>query len=780
MLHPVLYNVKNDSEAVKMKAEVKMHNGVNTIFIDGVPHTSPAVFIRTRSADENGNITIAFNKEYMQNLSDSGCKIFFIECNTLWLQPNALEVFDKEARMLLDAIPDAYIIARFGMHPSNEWIEANPEECVTYSDGARPPARIFSECYDTIAPHWYSLCSQKWREAAGEQLSTLWKKVMQLPYFDRIICCFPTAGNTSEWVCKLPLVDDGNKRCLGYSEAFRREFSDYLKRKYGTDEELRKAWKDPEATIDNPKIPTYDEHYFSGMVDKHSTTPPRYILATEDVPPAFNNGTHVGSFIDFDNYMHVYDFYRCWHEGTVRSQIYFAKIIKELTPDRLVGYCSGAQCSTHIPRYGQAGATRMLMESGVVDFIENPCVYENRLPGGATSQRVVEDSFSLNNMVYMCQDDTRTVAENRYFKEKYYCFDMTDTLNLLKREFGKCICNDMKQWWFDQLVGGKRFKYPEIYELFKKQSEITADFYAHNRKKKNEIAYIFDEESMTAASFCTSRDLFEFTRMYEMPYVGASGDQYYHNDMANPNMPSYKMYVFMNAFVLTKEEREVIKAKLKKDNAVAVWLYGAGFIDPEAETKMSAEHIESLTGIKTAMLNDRYDAMFRWDGEEYPVSKDFGCRELYGRFDRRRHISVSSAFRAEAYYDTYLYPMFYSVDENATDIAHFAASGHPAVSVKECDGYTSILYGSKSIDRSVLRGIAKFAGVHVYCDSEDVLYVGRRYITFHAASSGKKTLRFPKKCDVYEVYEDKYYGQGVTEIEFDAYFGETKMFKITE
>ena len=79
-----------------------------------------------------------------------------------------------------------------------------------------------------------------------------------------------------------------------------------------------------------------------------------------------------------------------------------------------------------------------------------------------------------------------------------------------------------------------------------------------------------------------------------------------------------------------------------------------------------------------------------------------------------------------------------------------------------------------------MRGIAKFAGVHVYCDSEDVLYVGRRYITFHAASSGKKTLRFPKKCDVYEVYEDKYYGQGVTEIEFDAYFGETKMFKITE
>ena len=119
-------------------------------------------------------------------------------------------------------------------------------------------------------------------------------------------------------------------------------------------------------------------------------------------------------------------------------------------------------------------------------------------------------------------------------------------------------------------------------------------------------------------------------------------------------------------------------------------------------------------------------------------------------------------------------------DEKAEHLAYFATSKYPAVSVKECDGYTSVFYGSKNINRRVLRSIAEFAGVHFYSDSEDVIYVGSRYITFHAASGGKKTIRFPKKCDVYEVYEDKFYGQGVTEIEFNAYFGETKMFKITE
>ena len=101
---------------------------------------------------------------------------------------------------------------------------------------------------------------------------------------------------------------------------------------------------------------------------------------------------------------------------------------------------------------------------------------------------------------------------------------------------------------------------------------------------------------------------------------------------------------------------------------------------------------------------------------------------------------------------------------------------YTAVSVKECDGYTSVFYGSKTINAGVIREIARFVGVHVFCDSEDVTYVGANYITFHASSSGKKTLRFSEPVTVYEVYENKTYAENVTEMEFEAYFGETKMF----
>ena len=760
-----------------MKAEIKKHNGISTMFLDGVPHTSPAVFVRTRTRDENNNLTIHFDKEYFQELSKAGIKIFFLECNTTWLQPDALEGFDKEARLLLDAIPDAYIIARFGTHPNNEWLENNPDECVKYSDGESPSAVLFTESYEAVMPHWYSLCSQKWREDAGKALVDTWKEVMKLPYYDRIICCFPTGGSTSEWGYKVPLIDAKNKRCLGYSKAFKREFSDYLLRKYGTDEALQKAWKDKNATISNPSIPTYEEHYFAGAVDTAAANPTTKILANAKVPPAFNNGTHFGSFIDFENHMKVYDFYRCWHEGTARSQIYFAKLIKEISPDRLVGTCYGAQGCSNVVTSGRSAGTRLIMESGVIDFIENPSVYENRWPGGSTAQRVVQDSFSLHNMVYMCQDDTRTLAENRFFKEKYHVFDMEDTLNIMKREFGKCVCDDMKQWWFDQLVGGMRYKYPEIYTLFQKQHKIQTEAYSLDRKKQREIAYIFSEESINSVSHLSNRDLVELFRSYEMNYVGASGDQYYHNDMANPEMPSYKMYVFLNVFVLTEKEREVIKAKLKKDNAVAVFVYGSGFIDPEADQRMSVDHIKDLTGIDIAVENDKFDAVFRYNGEEHEISKQLGKREFYGTFNQRRPLGLGNPTAAH-YYETYLYPLFYSVDKTAVNVAKFLTSDRTAVSVKKCDGYTSVFFGSKSLDRKTVKSVAKFAGVHIYCDSEDVVYTSKNYITFHASSSGKKIINLPNTCDVFEVYEEKYYGKSTKSFEFYADFGETKMFRL--
>ena len=131
-------------------------------------------------------------------------------------------------------------------------------------------------------------------------------------------------------------------------------------------------------------------------------------------------------------------------------------------------------------------------------------------------------------------------------------------------------------------------------------------------------------------------------------------------------------------------------------------------------------------------------------------------------------------------WDTYLYPLFHSADPEAKNLAYFLTSGYPAVSIKECDGYTSILYGSKFLKSDIVRAVAKYAGVHVYLDSDDVLYANANYLTLHSSETGKKLLKFQNEVSLYEVYEEKLYADGVTELWVDTEIGDTKMFRVTK
>ena len=152
-------------------AEIKNYNGRPAIVIDGKPYPPMMATIRTmKDCNE-----ILFDKNYFKALGEAGVKIYFLICDTLWLKPNALELFDYEARALLEAVPDAYIVPRIGMHPTNEWIKENPDECIRFSDGSSPGVNLFTESYVTDLPSHYSMASSKWREDAGEALQKHWK-----------------------------------------------------------------------------------------------------------------------------------------------------------------------------------------------------------------------------------------------------------------------------------------------------------------------------------------------------------------------------------------------------------------------------------------------------------------------------------------------------------------------------------------------------------------------------------------------------------------------------
>lgn len=78
-------------------------------------------------------------------------------------------------------------------------------------------------------------------------------------------------------------------------------------------------------------------------------------------------------------------------------------------------------------------------------------------------------------------------------------------------------------------------------------------------------------------------------------YWGAL-DLYLLTNMANPNLCDYKLHIFVNAFHVTPEEQAPIHARLKWNDAMAVWIYTPGYIGDG----LSIGSMEALPGIRLA------------------------------------------------------------------------------------------------------------------------------------------------------------------------------------
>jgi len=481
---------------------------------------------------------------------------------------------------------------------------------------------------------------------------------------------------------------------------------------------------------------------------------------------------------EYEN-MDVYDFYRALHKATADSVIYFGNLVKKrYNGNMLTGSFYGSAACARYFDFSQMGYTYHILKSGVIDFLASPGVYENRQPGGFVGQRQCFDSFALNNRIFVCEDDTRTHHENAFYRNTMEMYDIDDTVNVIKREFARNLTTDIQAWWFDQHIGGGRYKDEDVYKLFVKQQKISKDFYLKDRRKTNEIAFIYDEESYHVVSEETTHQMMELFRNYEIDLIGAPSDRYFHNDMDNPDMPDYKLYVFVNTFYLTDAEREIITKKLKKNNATALFMYGSGCINPDNKNIFGPHNVSEFTGIDTKMSDEVVRGKFRFLKDNDLFTEGLDKYDIYGDFKRKMWANASGDYTRIKTSRVHMYPEFYAEDKNAKTCAYILENGHPALSVKECDGFTSVYCASKYLSSDIVRNIARFAGCHIYTDSDDVLYANKYYVAIHATKSGTKTIKLPQKCKVTEVYENKVYCENSDIIEFNLNRGETKMFEI--
>jgi len=614
--------------------------------------------------------------------------------------------FDVYFARLLEADPDAYFLPHIGVTPPIWWQTANPHELCLYADGSHGPQ---------------SFASEKWRREVAEDLRRLIAHLQTAPYADRIIGYVPYSGYSAEWqswgLWENHLAD--------YSPPALRAFRAWLRRKYEDEAALRRAWADPAVTFETAAMP--DEKL------RHSAA-------------------H-GVFRDPVAERRTIDFYDFLQDLTADAIATICRATKEACGRRsLVGTYYGyltqhqmrQQDSSHL-------ALSKVLESGDVDFLMSPPMYTGRELGGTSTFMSVCDAVRLRGKLWLSEADYRTSLSSAGAG-----YGRADTLDasraVLLREFGEVLTKRQAVSWYD--MEGGWLGDPAILSDLGHMRSVMQESIAPRKPFHSDVAVFIDERSFLYTRPHDLNRALACQTIVDMPRVGVAWDAYLLTDFLRADLPSYKLYLCLNAFFVPDPLREAIHRKAAATGATVLWIYAPGYC---TDTGLSVEVMKALTGVGVQAEERELAPVLK------PTDHTLCPRELDAT--QASGIAVSPAFRVD--------------DPSAQVIALRASDGAPAVALQRMTGWTSIYSASYNLPPNLLRSLARAAGCHVYLETGDPLYADNAFICIHAAKEGEKTVTLARTARVTNAMTGQTVSMGGRQVSLKMRFGETVLLKLS-
>ncbi len=717
--------------------------------------------------------------QYMKNLQNAGIKIFWPFCDTDWQRPGGFEALKAKCDLLLAGDPESLIMVRVSLNPPAKWLKDNPGEMVTFENGAthffNPKDKKFPG-YSAVRNEYngigdYSMASDKWIADACKALDEFIDKIEASSFGHRVMGYFFNAGGTEEWY--YGKTQDRSKHCMGFSDAFKRAFTRFLMDKYcGDVEKLRKAWGRPEATFENPPIPSCKERYLSRTMTEYEI---------ERKP----HKADFGSFLDPDKSQWIADFYEAWNAGTGYSLLAVSKFVKDKTQRKaLVGAFYGCQGCVLFQDFGTS-KTSMALMSPDVDFLSAPTNYEDRVLGGGAGFTNPIDSMHLRGKVWVNEDDNGTCLQARSrWARCLQTRNVAEDIEIMKRDFARDLCEDAYAWWFENSGVDKWWDHPDFFPVLARMQEVMKEYYLAGRSKNSEICCLYDEESIWYTDNETCKDAFQFNKILELPRIGAPSDHYFLEDVLLADFPAdkYKVFVIFNAAYINDAKRRAIDAKLKKNGNAVVWVYAAGFMQPGKKPAISMDYASELSGITLASQNITHDLSWLLTNDRHAYTKGLSKDALWGLYRRPMFNGLIRTWQLGSVpllFPAVGRPLFYAKDKKAKVLGRFTAGNKASLAVKDMGDWTSIFVGSKVVASDLLRNIARAHGVHIYNEENDVVYANNDFVAIHPEHEGKRTISLPKKAKkVTEIFDGTVVAKDKAKFTVELEFGTTKVYRI--
>jgi len=86
--------------------------------------------------------------------------------------------------------------------------------------------------------------------------------------------------------------------------------------------------------------------------------------------------------------------------------------------------------------------------------------------------------------------------------------------------------------------------------------------------------------------------------------------------------------------------------------------------------------------------------------------------------------------------------------------------------------------GALHCPAKLLRNILQESGVHLYCDSDDIILTDGQFLGITATFPGPKHLVFPGRCDVTEATTGRLIAGDVDHLDVELELGETRLYRL--
>ncbi len=610
------------------------------------------------------------------------------------------ELLDQHIRSIVRVDEEARFIVLLDLRPSTLWLSRHASARLVTAFGKTGPQSYFSPEHEAFVK---------------AHLRGVIRRVDSQPYAGRVVawhlvtCGTPDSalGGISDNLWE----SDRGKLTLGdYNPSAIAAYREWLRARYGDDSAaLRRAWRDPEVTFE--------------------TAAPDNSLLTAA-------GADGGIFRDPAAGTAAPDYFRFLSGAIWRFYRKLAACVKEETGGKvMVGGYYGYNVH-HLTGYNGVGSPLQnnnfdddeMLEGDILDYVAMVPSYGHRLAGSHFEPQYTLASHSLYRQAYICEIDTRThtAAVGRHGRQR----SLRETVEVLKRDTAALIMEGQGGWFADWSVPGTRgigyFVDPYVRDVIRRATRIYRENLDTPREPAAQIAVLISGEAYYHQDVLRAPPLYNnlIRRMLdqELPHIGAPYDVYRLEDLGHETVRrQYRLYIMINPFVLSEAEREAVAA-LKQGGKTVLWFYAPGYVRPGEG--LSVEGISEITGIRVSRATSGSEPMaYRIVSGDHPLTEGLAPgKEL--------RLAGYSEARSNALHPTVFQPVFQVADEDAA-ILGVDPNGRNALAARDFGEWRSVYSAVPYMDRALLRNVARWAGVHLYCAPGPVVRARGPFLLIH-------------------------------------------------